>query len=115
MNLANRANNQIQSINESTAKIFDKSKEMVVVIDSVAAIVEENSSATSEMSDGSKNVKKMVENISYVSSESAIAVREVASSGEEMRNVLEVIMGSAEILDNMAKEVERVTSQFKVE
>lgn len=115
LELATHANSQIININGSASKIFEKSREMVTATDSVAAIVEENSSATGEMAEGSKDLQRVVENIGYVSIESAQAVRDVASAGEEIRKVVESVATSAELLEGMAQQLDSVTSRFKLE
>ncbi|MDT3698236.1 MAG: methyl-accepting chemotaxis protein [Thermincola sp.] len=112
--LADQANLQIQQIKDATDRMLDKSEDMVGAINTVAAIVEENAAASGEMADGSINVKAMVENIGYVSEKSALAVSNVGTSGQEMKNVVENIARSAETMALMARDLENLTAQFKL-
>ncbi len=114
LNLAEKADKQVQQINESTLRISEKSRDMVSAIDTVAAIVEENSAVSCEMAAGSKDVRGMVTNIGYVSSQTSQAVRDVATSGEEMRSVVEKIATSSDVLADMAQQLDVMTGRFKL-
>ncbi|WP_418790505.1 methyl-accepting chemotaxis protein [Phosphitispora sp. TUW77] len=115
LNLAEKAAKQVQQINESTLRISEKSKDMVSAIDTVAAIVEENSAASSEMTCSSQDVREMVMNIGYVSSQTSQVVKDVATSGEEMRTVVEKIAKSSEVLADMAQQLDSMTASFKLD
>jgi len=114
LNLAERADEQVQQINESTVRIYEKSRDMVNAIDTMAAIVEENSAVSSEMASGSQDVREMVVNIGYVSSQTSQAVKDVATSGEEMRSVVENTAKSSEVLADMAQQLDVMTASFKL-
>ncbi len=113
--LAEDASVQTKYINDSTAKVADKSRHMVSSTDTVASIVQENSAAISQMSASSGDIKKTVENIGYVSAQSAQAIKEVAASGEGMRNVVKNIAVSSKNLARMADDLKAMTVQFKVD
>ncbi len=113
--LANEANMQTKQINDSTSKVASKTKEMVETMETVAAIVEENTAAATEMSSHSNQIKEMVDNIGSVSTESARAVKEVATSGQGMRRVADNLVKSSESLTRMSQSLEEMTAKFKLE
>lgn len=113
--MADRTNSEIQQINESTKKVYVRIREIADGLADLAAIADENSAAGSEMARGSQQVKKVVENIEHVSAEAARSVREVSTSGEEIRDSVQNIARSSETLAQMARELEVMTAQFKLE
>lgn len=115
IDVANDTNAQVRDIKDYTNRISQKSQDMVASIDNVAAIVEENSAVTVEMTQHSNEVKKLVENIGYVSTQSVQVVRDVAVCGEEMRTVVSEAAQSAKGLSSMAKKLEAMTAEFKLD
>ncbi len=113
--LAIDSNEQIQQINDSTTRMSARSKEMVEAISAVAAVVEENTAVSSDMANQSTDVKAMVENIGYVSGQSAQVVKDAFSSGDAIKDAVQTIAFTSNILAEMAKQLQSVTSQFKLD
>jgi methyl-accepting chemotaxis protein len=88
--------------------------ELVVAVDSVSAIVEENTAATEEMSASSSDVTEAIENIASVSEENSAAVEEVSASAEEMAAQVEEVNNSAELLMELANQLQEVVHRFKL-
>jgi methyl-accepting chemotaxis protein len=83
-------------------------------MDSVSAVVEENTAATEEMAAGSGEVTHAIENIASVSEENSAAVEEVSASAEEMSAQVEEVTASAQSLAEMAAGLRAVIAQFKL-
>ncbi len=88
--------------------------ELVAAVDSVSAVIEENTAATEEMAAGSTEVTQAIENIASVSEENSAAVEEVSASAEEMSAQVEEVTASAQTLAELAKQLQNVVYQFKV-
>jgi methyl-accepting chemotaxis protein len=88
--------------------------ELVAAVDSVSAVIEENTAATEEMAAGSTEVTQAIENIASVSEENSAAVEEVSASAEEMSAQVEEVTASAQTLAELAKQLQAVVNQFKV-
>ncbi|HSO27245.1 MAG TPA: methyl-accepting chemotaxis protein [Anaerolineales bacterium] len=83
-------------------------------MDSVSAVVEENTAATEEMAAGANEVNQSIENIASVSEENSAAIEEVSASAEEMNAQVEEVTASAQSLAEMAELLQGVVSQFKL-
>jgi methyl-accepting chemotaxis protein len=83
-------------------------------MDSVSAVVEENTAATEEMAASSTEVTHAIENIASVSEENSAAVEEVSASAEEMSAQVEEVTASAQSLADMAQALQQVVAQFKL-
>ena len=88
--------------------------ELVAAVDSVSAVIEENTAATEQMAAGSTEVTQAIENIASVSEENSAAVEEVSASAEEMSAQVEEVTASAQTLAELAKQLQAVVNQFKV-
>ena len=126
---ANQAGSALQSIME-TAAVVEKggseavmvakqaqteSSELVSAMDTVSAVVEENTAATEEMAAGSNEVSQAVENIASVSEENSASVEEVSASTEEMSAQVEEVTASAHSLAEMSTELQSLVDQFTLE
>ncbi len=89
--------------------------ELVASMDSVSAVVEENTAATEEMAASSNEVTQAIENIASVSEENSAAIEQVSASAEEMSAQVEEVTASAQSLSEMARVLQDVVSQFKLE
>jgi methyl-accepting chemotaxis protein len=89
--------------------------ELVNAVDSVSAVVEENTAATEEMAAGASEVTQAIENIASVSEENSAAMEEVSASTEEMSAQVEEVTASAQSLAEMARALQDVVVQFKLE
>ena len=81
----------------------------------VSAVVEENTASAEEMSATSSGVSQEVESIASVSEENSAAIEEVSASTEEMTAQVQEVTASATELADMAKALQQVVDQFKLE
>ena len=91
------------------------SDEMVTAMDSVSAVVEENTAATQEMASNSAEVTRAIENIASIGEENSAAVEEVSAATEEMSAQVEEVSASAQSLADMALMLQDLVAQFKFE
>jgi len=94
--------------------ISELNNKMVNHLDSVSAVVEENTAATEEMAAGSTEVTQAIENIASVSEENSAAVEEVSASAEEMSAQVEEVSASAETMRQMALDLKMMVNQFRL-
>ena len=92
----------------------ESSGELVTSVDSVSAIVEENTAATEEMSANSTEVTQAIESIASVSEENSAAIEEVSASTEEMTAQVEEVTASAQSLAMMAQVLQEIVKRFRL-
>jgi methyl-accepting chemotaxis protein len=90
------------------------SGELVSAMDSVSAVVEQNTAATEEMSHGASAVSQVVEKINRISEENSAAVEEVTASTEEMSAQVQQVSSSAGQLAEMAGRMNQAISRFRI-
>jgi len=106
-NLANQAGTAAEGMNKS-------SSELVSSVDSVSAVVEENTAATEQMTANASEVSQAIESIASVSEENSAAIEEVSASTEEMSAQVEEVTASAQSLADLAKSLQEVANRFKL-
>ncbi|KPL71447.1 hypothetical protein ADN00_17325 [Ornatilinea apprima] len=125
---ANQAGDALSSIMETAAGVEKGGAEAVQVarqaqsaasdlvsaMDTVSAVVEQNTAATEEMAAGSLEVSQSVENIASVSEENSAAVEEVSASTEEMSAQVEEVTASAQSLAEMAEALNEIVNRFQI-
>ncbi len=95
------------------AQLMDVSAvNMTQAVESVSAVIEENTAATEEMAAGSSEITSAIENIASISEENSAAVEEVSASAEEMSAQVEEVSASAQSLADMANELQSVVAHF---
>jgi methyl-accepting chemotaxis protein len=105
--------NQAQEAAKATEQVRKASNDLVGAIDSVSAVIEENTASTEEMSASSTEVTQAIESIASVSEENSAAVEEVSASAEEMNAQVIEVTASAQALSEMAQALETMVGQFK--
>ncbi|MBI9045414.1 MAG: CZB domain-containing protein [Anaerolineaceae bacterium] len=88
--------------------------EMVNAINSVSAIVEENTAASEEMAASSNELMQSFTSIAAVSEENSASVEEVSATTEEMSSQVQEVAESADRLAVMAEDLLALTSGFKL-
>lgn len=112
---ANEAvNHQAQLAADAARQMESSANELVGVIDTVSAVVEENTAATELMSSSSNEVGQSMENIASISEENSAAVEEVSASAEEMAAQVQEVTTSSQELARLAQELQAVVDQFKI-
>jgi methyl-accepting chemotaxis protein len=89
------------------------SADLVNAMDSVSAVVEENTAATQEMASGSADVTQAIENIASVSEENSAAVEEASAGAEEMSAQVEEVTASAQSLSQMAAALQTLVGRYQ--
>jgi methyl-accepting chemotaxis protein len=106
---------QAEEAGTAAAKVGAAAAELVEAVDSVSAVIEENTAATEEMAVNSTELTQAIENIASVSEENSAAVEEVSASTEEVSAQVEEVSASATSLMEMAANLQKVVSRFKLE
>ncbi|HRE26467.1 MAG TPA: bacteriohemerythrin, partial [Anaerolineales bacterium] len=83
-------------------------------LDTVSAVVEENTAATEQMAASSAEISRAIESVASVSEESSASVEEVSASAEEMSGQVTQVTLSANQLSQMAQELQAIVSQFRL-
>ncbi len=99
---------------EATGQMGQLMTELVSAVNTVSAVVEENTAATEQMTAGSSAANHAIESIAAVSEENGAAIEEVSASAEEMSAQVEEVNASAQSLSDMAINLQRICSQFKL-
>jgi methyl-accepting chemotaxis protein len=104
-----------ERIAAAAVKLSGLAEWLVAAMDSVSAVAEENTAATEEMAAGSTEITRGIENIASVSEENSAATEEVSASAEEMSAQVEEVTVSAQSLAEMARALQQVVAQFKLD
>jgi methyl-accepting chemotaxis protein len=100
---------------QAAIEMSELNNQVIASLDSVSAVIEENTAATEQMAAGSSEVSVAVENIASVSEENSAAVEEVSASAEEMSAQVEEVTASAQSLSEMAQSLQAVVGHFKLD
>jgi methyl-accepting chemotaxis protein len=90
-------------------------EELVIAVDSVSAVVEENTAATEQMAASSGEVSQSIESIASVSEQNSAAIEEVSASTEEMKAQIDLINTTVNNLKNMSISLHRTIDQFTLQ
>jgi methyl-accepting chemotaxis protein len=127
--MANHAGKALENIQEVIALVNYRSiqsataadsmrisaRDLVSAVNSVSAVVEENTAATEEMAADSSLVTQAIEDIASISEQNSAAVEQVSASAEEMSEQVEEVTKSVNGLTGMAHSLQSVLSQFNLE
>lgn len=114
LTIAESGQQTMQKIFSATQVMKSTSSDLVNAMDSVSAVIEENTASTEEMSAGGSQINQMIENMASVSEENSAAVEEISASTIEMSSQIEQVAESAESLANLAEELENLVKSFKL-
>jgi methyl-accepting chemotaxis protein len=92
----------------------EAANELVGAIDSVSAVVEENTAATEEMAASSSVVTQLIESIAAVSEENNAAIMEVSANASEMGTQVLQVSYSAQSLTLLADGLAKIANQFQM-
>jgi methyl-accepting chemotaxis protein len=105
-------NRQMDDIATSAGQMDESASEMVRAMDSVSAVVEENTAATEDMALNASQVAGAVENIASISEENSAAAEEVSASVEEASAMAQEVTTSAQTLSAMANDLQALVMRF---
>ncbi len=108
------AANQVTQIADAVHEMEASSQEVVDLMGSISAVVEQSTAATQEMAASSQQVGGSVDKIAAVSQQTSAAAQEVSASTEEMSAQVEEMVAQAEELAQMAEELQAVVAQFRL-
>ena len=100
---------------EAANQMTQYAEELVIAVDSVSAVVEENTAATEQMAASSGEVSQAIESIASVSEQNSAAIEEVSASTEEMKAQIDLIASAANALKNMSISLHRTVDQFTLQ
>jgi methyl-accepting chemotaxis protein len=107
-------NIQAEQAAKASEKMSISANEMIASVDTVSAVVEQNTAATEEMAAGANEVSKSIENIADVSKENGNAVEKVFASVLDVSSQVQEVTSTAQSLEKMAKSLQEIVSQFKL-
>ena len=114
LDAAQVASVQIATIARSSTDISHLADELVGAIDTVSAVVEENTATTEQMSANSNEVQLAMETIASVGQENSASVEEVSASTEELSAQVDEVTASANSLAQIATTLKQVVAQFAI-
>jgi methyl-accepting chemotaxis protein len=101
-------------IGEAVVQLKQKSSRVVEAIETVGAVVEENTASAEQMAGNSQEVMEAMEGVAGVAEENSAAAEEVSASAEEMSAQIEEVVASAEELAALAEELRSTVDYFRV-
>lgn len=127
--LANQAHNALEKIRSATHEVELQSNESTKATQTlenlanalseamarVNEIIEQNQAMIEDMVQKTVNINTAIENIASVSEENSASVEEVSASTEELTAQANELTNAIQILSDMAKQLENLTTQFKTE
>jgi len=105
---------QVGRVSLASREMSTASDELVGVMETVSAVVEENTASTEEMADGATEITNAIENIASISQENSAAVEEVTASTEEMSAQVQQVAASAQVLSQLAVQLQQMVQQFNL-
>jgi methyl-accepting chemotaxis protein len=114
LNAAEAVNKQAVLAGEATQHMKKVSEELITAVDSVSAVVEENTASTEQMAANTSEVHTAIESIASISEENSASVEEVSASTEEMSAQVEEVTASAQQLSEMSKMLQSVVNRFRL-
>ena len=97
-----------------SAQMQQLSGKMISVFDTFQQVVVENSYATREMTESFDTITKVIESTAQLSTQNTTFVKQVLSTNDMMRTQMADVVSSAEMLNQMAGELQGAVQRFKV-
>ncbi len=111
---AEAVNRQVNEIASAAQQMDASANELVSAMDSVSAVVEENTAATADMAAGADEVTQAMESIASISEENSASSEQVSVTVEEVSAQVEEVTASAQSLSGMAEGLQALVAQFKL-
>ncbi|HRE28335.1 MAG TPA: transporter substrate-binding protein, partial [Anaerolineales bacterium] len=111
---AEAVNQQASVAMQATTAMNSASHQLTESMDSVSAVVEENTAATEQMAAGSIEVAHALENVAAVGQENGRAVADVAQAASGIAGQVESVASSAAQLAQLAEGLKQIVHQFKI-
>ncbi|MFN8637601.1 MAG: methyl-accepting chemotaxis protein [Chloroflexota bacterium] len=105
---------QVSSIAETARTMADGGQRVLAAMESISAVVEQNSAATEEMAAQTGQVTTSIESIAAVAEESSATAEELAVSTDLMRTKTEATYADAERLVEATARLRELFSRFRL-
>jgi methyl-accepting chemotaxis protein len=115
LNAAEAVRNQSEQAASAARRMSEASNDLVGSMDSVSAIIEENTAATEEMNANASEVAQAVENISSLGEKNRLSVEQVASAAEELTDQVEEVGLAAKHMSDTAHLLRDLVEQFNLD
>jgi methyl-accepting chemotaxis protein len=103
-----------QAILDVAAVVVQRSHELQARMEDTSAIAEENSAAAAEMSSTAAQVRGGLATVSHVTEQNAASAEAVSAATEEMSAQLDAVTDSAQLLQQLAANLEELVDQFQI-
>jgi methyl-accepting chemotaxis protein len=105
---------QAELADRAAAGMRSASADLATSIESVSAVIEENTAATEEMAASASEVTDAVENITAISQENSSAVADISVAASRMNHQVKQVSSEAADLSHTAAQLELLTARFKL-
>lgn len=105
---------QVDDITTDAEQMDIATSAMINTMDSVSAVVEENTSATEQMASSAAQVAEAAGEIASISEENSASIEQVSASIEEVSTQTEEVAASATMLSELAHALQIQTTRFKL-
>ena len=112
LSLTEIVNTQALQASEIAKRMEASSETLVSAVNSVSAIVEENTASTEEMSANAGEISSAIESIASVSEENSASVEEVNAGAEEMIAQVTEVTNASGALADMAQNLNQIVTEF---
>jgi methyl-accepting chemotaxis protein len=112
LSLTERVNTQTLQASDIAKRMETASETLVSAVNSVSAIVEENTASTEEMSANAGEISNAIESIASVSEENSASVEEVNAGAEEMIAQVSEVTNASGALADMAQNLNKIVTEF---
>ncbi len=112
---ADDVHHQVQQIAEAALEITHSAGQLAETMESVSAVVEENTATTEEMNASAQEVTEAVSNIATISHETSATTGEFQSIVLGIANDVQNAVDDANVLDVMAQNLRALVREFRME
>jgi len=105
---------QVSSIASASQAMNTASDELVSLMSSVSAVVEENTASTEEMTAGVTEVSESIAEIAGISQNTSAVAQSVSAATEEMSAQVEQVAGASQQLQQLANSLMVAMAKFKI-
>lgn len=112
LSLSEIVNTQAIQASDIAKRMESASETLVSAVNSVSAIVEENTASTEEMSANAGEISNAIESIASVSEENSASVEEVNAGAEEMIAQVSEVTNASGALADMAENLKTIVAEF---
>jgi methyl-accepting chemotaxis protein len=110
-----KMNMQASSAKDANANLLGEVNTLNSAIERVSAVIEENYASMQEMTNHANETLQIIESVAALSQENAAATEEISASTDEMINQVEVTNRAVESVMDIAHELQASTARFKLQ